>query len=66
MQVEIEHIEYLTKERQKINKASLKTMVFTKNGVVVPIPIEIRDAFELTGLNNIDFIISGFYKESSK
>lgn len=63
MKVSIDEIEAMQRERARVNKADLKEIVFTKDGFVLNIPLEVRKAFEFTGLNNIDFITSGTYKE---
>jgi hypothetical protein len=62
MQVSIEEIESMAKRRAEINSDRLRGMVFTKAGKVLHIPIERIKEFEFTGLNNIDFITSGFYE----
>lgn len=55
------HIDF----RHRINKVSLRSIVLTEHGK--PIHIEKRNVeeFMLTGLNNIDFISSGFYKKET-
>jgi len=62
MRVDIEHIEYLNKERRKINMAALRDIEFYKNGKRVEISDKIIEDFEFTGLINTDFISTGFYK----
>lgn len=62
MQVAVEYIKWLTEERAKINRAELDDITFFENGVKLYIPKEIVAAFALTGMNNVDFITSGFYK----
>ncbi len=63
MQVAIEYINWLQEERAKINRADLRDIEFFENGMKLDIPQEILDNFEFTGLNNIDFIWSDFYKK---
>ena len=61
MRVDVEHIKYLTKEREKINKEVLSEIEFFEDGKKVIIPEKITEDFSFIGLNNIDFITSGFY-----
>jgi len=61
MRVNIEHIEYLMDERFKINDADLSKIKFFKNGKRVKIPKKYIRDFQFMGLNNIDFITTGFY-----
>ena len=61
MRVDLEHIEYLRSERHKINSVELETIEFYENGEQIDIdPRNVRD-FWYCGLNNIDFISSGYY-----
>lgn len=62
MQVAVEYIKWIQEERTKVNRAKLEDIEFFENGMKIDIPKEVIDKFELTGLNNIDFIWSGFYK----
>lgn len=62
MQIAIEEIEAIAKRRKQINSDQLRGMVFTKGGVVLRIPLDRIKDFEFTGLNNMDFITSGFYE----
>lgn len=61
--IAIEYIQWLQKERAKINLAKLEEIEFFKNGMKLDISKDVIDAFELTGLNNADFISSGFYRK---
>ena len=63
MEVSIEYIRWIQEERAKINRIDLKDIVFFENGKVVDIPQKVIDDFAFTGLNNIDFIWSDFYKK---
>ena len=63
LQVPIEYIEWLENERQKINRVDLNNIEFTENGVKVDIPAKRVKRFKFVGLNNIDFILTGFYLE---
>ncbi len=63
MKVAVEYLKWIQKERAKINRAKLEDIEFFENGMKVDIPKEVIDKFAFTGLNNIDFILSGFYEE---
>ena len=62
-QIAIEYIQWLQEERRKINLAELDKIDFFKDGMKLDIPKEVIDKFEFTGLNNVDFITSGFYRK---
>ena len=62
MQISIEYIKFLCMERAKLNAADLKDIEFFEDGMKVDISPETIKKFELTGLNNVDFITSGEYK----
>jgi len=66
MKIAVEYIRWLIDERNKINKIPLDEIVFMENGLLLDIPKEVTDKFSLIGLNNIDFISSGFYRLISK
>lgn len=61
--VSIEYINWLLEERAKINSMNLKDIEFSENTKVLDIDPMIIEEFNYTGLCNIDFITSGFYKE---
>jgi len=65
MKVAIEYIEWLVEERAKINRAELDKIEFYKDGMRINIDRDIIKDFTFTGLNNIDFITSGFYEKGS-
>jgi len=62
MKVAVEYIQWLIDERAKINRLDLEELEFYENGMRVEIDEQITKDFIFTGLNNIDFISSGFYK----
>jgi hypothetical protein len=62
MEVNIEFVELLIKRRNKINSVPLSEIDWYKNGVKVNIDKKIIEDFEIIGLNNIDFITTGFYR----
>ena len=62
MKIAIEYIRWLQDERVKINKAKLEEIEFYEKGMVVDASTKTIEEFNFTGLNNVDFILSGFYK----
>lgn len=65
MKVALEYVEWLMEERSKINRANLYDLEIFEKGMKLNIPKKVLDNFELTGLCNIDFILSDFCKVSS-
>lgn len=63
MKVAIEHIRYLKSEFAKINKVRLSQIEFYEKGKRIPIPKSRIKEYESVGLNNVDFIMTGFYKK---
>jgi len=61
MKIAIEYIKWLSDERAKVNMVRLEQIEFYENGMKVDIDKAIIEEFELCGLNNNDFILSGFY-----
>lgn len=61
MRIDIEYIYWLQRRRKEINELDLGEIQFYEEGVRIAIPKNIIKDFELTGLNNIDFITSGYY-----
>ena len=61
MKVAIEYIEWIAEERAKINRAELEDIEFFKEGMKLDISQKKINEFKFCGLNNIDFILSGFY-----
>jgi hypothetical protein len=66
MNIAVEYIKWLQDQRNKINSENLKDIEFYENSMKLDIPTKVFDEFELTGLNNCDFILSGFYKDKAK
>jgi len=66
MKVAVEYIRWLMEERAKINKMELQDIEFFEEGMKLEISQKIIDDFKFCGLNNIDFINSGFYKEKEE
>ena len=62
MIVNVETIEFLEHLRKDINTPLLSDIEFYQNDKPINIPKEYVEEFDLTGLNNMDFITSGFYK----
>jgi len=62
MRVNLEEVQKNLNQRSKWNSTPLEEIEFYERGVKIEIPKEIINQFERTGLNNIDFISSGYYK----
>jgi len=62
MKVAIEYIEWIAEERAKINRAELEDIEFFKEGMKLDISQKKINEFKFCGLNNIDFILSEYYK----
>jgi len=62
MRVDIERIKALKEELQTINEIDLNDIKFFENGAELQIDKKTRDEFKFCGLNNTDFITSGFFK----
>ncbi len=65
MEVAVEYIKWLQQERAKINSMALEDITFLENGTKLDMPKELIKKFAFAGLNNIDFILSGFYKTNN-
>lgn len=64
MRIDIEDIRKLLDEKQKFNKLDLDDVEFYENGEKLNIPKEIYDNWFYIGLNNLDFISTGYYKNN--
>lgn len=62
MRVDLETIWLMIGLRTSINTTDLKDIEFYQNGEKIDICGAAKNEFELTGLNNIDFITTGKYK----
>ena len=62
IRISIQEIESLQKRMTEINEPNLSDIEFTDNGEIVEIDPKILSDYKFTGLNNMDFINSGFYK----
>ncbi len=63
MKVDIEHIKYLKSELYKINKVPFSSLEFYEKGKRIVVPNQLIRDFDSVGLNNTDFITTGFYKD---
>ncbi len=63
MKRSVEYIRWLRDEQLKINLEQLEDIEFFEDGMKLDIPKEIIDEFGFVGLNNIDFIMTDFYKK---
>ena len=61
--VDIEDVLRLQQKQAEINKLEFKDIEWYKNGEKIEIDQKIIDQFDFTGMNNIDFIISGYYEQ---
>ena len=62
--IAIEDVYRMLRERRAINSLALDKIIWTKGGKDIAIDPKVTEAFELTGLNNIDFISSGYYRRT--
>lgn len=62
MKVDIEKLNIMLDQIKKINEADLKDIIFVEDGMIVKPTQKQLDDFKFTGLSNVDFIRSGFYK----
>jgi len=60
VKIAIEYVEWLMEEKSKINRQKLGDIELFENGMKLDIPKKVIDDFELTGLSNVDFILSDF------
>ncbi len=61
--VDLELINSIMNARQYINQLNLWEIDFYENGEKIDIPKETIDDFMFTGLSNIDFISSNYYRK---
>tara|TARA_Y100000310_G_scaffold307018_1_gene348752 strand:- start:34954 stop:35169 length:216 start_codon:yes stop_codon:yes gene_type:complete len=62
MRIDIEDILKLIEAKRKLNSLDLKEIEFYENNKKVEIPEQIIKDWNFTGLSNIDFIDTDFYK----
>lgn len=63
--VSVEEVKAIAYRRDAINSIPLSKLEIYENGKKVKITKETRQAWDYTGLSNIDFITSGSYKEKT-
>ena len=63
MRVNIERLLALKKELNEINFQHLEDIEWCFDGELVEIPEKNIEEWKFIGLNNVDFITTGFYKE---
>lgn len=61
--VKIEDVLRIQKERSAINRLKFDDIMWTKNGKEVHISPNIKERWQFCGLNNMDFITSGTYRQ---
>lgn len=54
--VDIEYVKDLKKKLREINVIPFENIVWTNKGEAIPIDKEVREEFQFTGLNNVDFV----------
>ena len=64
--IPIEMVYDMQRMRQRINKPYFGDIVWTKNGKPLKINPKVLDDFEMTGLNNCDFITTNYYLKKVK
>ena len=60
-EVAIEEVIELWEGRQRINRLDIEDIIWTKEGKPLSIRKGLAREFEMTGLNNNDFILTGYY-----
>ena len=60
MRVDIEKILKIEEERAKINRLNFREIEWYENGKKIDIPSRIKSEWETTGLNNVDFVLTGY------
>lgn len=58
MKVEIQEVRRFRAQLDAVNKPLLGDIEFVLDGVPVEVPPEVSDQWEMTGLNNVDFLIA--------
>ena len=66
MKATIEYIQWLQYERMRINATPLEEIEFSENGARVIIDKKLIEEFEIIGLNNMDYILSGYYLQGNQ
>jgi hypothetical protein len=59
VRIAIEKIFDIQKQREEINRILLREIIWTKGGNPITPDRKKIDAWELTGLTNMDFVLSG-------
>jgi hypothetical protein len=63
IKVSVEEVRELLNRIMSINALELEEIVWTERGIELNISQRALENFEFTGLNNIDFIMTGMYKK---
>ncbi len=66
MDVSVKYIRWLQKEVGKINRCGLYDLRIWEGNKRVGLSKKLLDSFAMTGLNNMDFITSNYYKKEVK
>lgn len=62
MIIDVNNLLHLKAQLSEINKADFNDLQFYEDGKLIEVPKEWLDDWQYIGLNNTDFITSGFYK----
>ena len=63
MKIDINEVKALKSRLREINKLEFRDIVWVDGDKELEIPKQFSDDWEFTGLNNADFIYTGFYLE---
>ena len=66
MKINIEDIKDLIRKKRRFNRLKLKNIIFYENGKKLNIPPEVIEEWEITGLNNVDFVDVEFWKARNR
>lgn len=66
MKIKIEDLKFVIGWLSKINNAPLEAIEWAEHNKKLDIPPKLIAEFELKGLNNTDFITSGYYLKDGK
>ena len=66
MRIDIEDILKMQKQRKEWNSQDFRTLEFYENGEKIKVDESIIEDFIYCGLNNIDFILYGYYLKENQ
>ena len=62
LHVSVEYLKWLQAERARFDKANLRNVVLYEKGQRLEYPEARIKRYEITGLNNMDFVLTGWYE----